>query len=49
MDSLEARISRLLDQLEDPDLSDAQELKLTRKVRFLRSLQRDAPPSAVQS
>ena len=46
---LEARISRLLDQLDSPDLSEAQELKLERRVRFLRRLQRDDPPPVQQS
>lgn len=39
--SLKARISRLLDQMEQPDLSTQQEQKLRSKVRFLESLRDD--------
>jgi hypothetical protein len=37
--TLEERVSRLLDQLEDPTLSDSQEQALMRKLRLLQELQ----------
>lgn len=38
-DSVDTRISRLLDQLGRPDLSDAQIKKIRDKIKFLQELE----------
>lgn len=39
MDSVQARIERLLDQYEDPSTSQLEQEELSRKIQFLQSLQ----------
>jgi hypothetical protein len=38
MFDIEARVNRLLDRLEDPNLSDAEIAQLEKKIRFLAEL-----------